>query len=261
MVGIHSMFNKMMIEKYYRKEPMNNEIGSQYLSFLILITLLILIFLILLISTTVYGTWGHTPHDVTLEERKHSSIANIYVVGPNHPRIGNYNHYGVYIDGKQGWVWDGLQSGWRVPNYFHVEIKFLPNPSGSLTSEDSDIARAPKGGLVASTLTVKVGKWSVTIPSMDYISYSYDSSRLVGSWTDTRDYVKALLKDDFACWQAMYPYSNSYNRDQKVNIYIFVGRNYDSESFHKWGDHLTASFTLGDNKGGDDGYIDPVWKN
>ncbi len=228
------------------------------------------VFLLLVISAYAHGTWGHTTHRVFLEEWKNTEQAKYYVGGSNHPYIGSWdkdNRYGGYIDGKKEWKWDWLHTGYYVPTKFTAKVHFEPNPySTSIRSENSPNGRAPKGGLVLGSIGVQIGPWSVGIPTFDYISYSYQSSTLTGSWVDYRSYAASLLNDDFAFWQAMYPYSDTYNHNQKVVIHTSVTRTGFNDipgvGFVPVGsDCSSATFVLGDNTGNDDGYIDPVWKD
>ncbi len=264
---------KMFQREVNRKAGISREAeySRSYRKYEIILGLFGFIFLVLIISAYAHGTWGHTDHRVFLEEWKNTEQAKFYAGGSNHPYIGTWdkdNRYGGYIDGKKEWKWDWLHTGYYVPVKFYGRIHFEPKPyMSSIRSEDSNNGRAPKGGLVIGSIGVQLGPWSVGVPTLDYIDYHYDQSSLTGTWTDFRSYDTGLFNDDFAFWQAMYPYGSAYNHDQKVVIYMKVTR-MGSPNPIPGGNHIpsgwdysSAYFVLGDNNGDNDGYIDPVWKN
>jgi len=222
---------------------------------------------LLALSMSAHATWGHNSHMIFLKEWKSTEQANYHAGGPNHPYIGNYNHYGGEIDGKKEWKWSWWNSGYYVPTKFTGKVQFRGNPSWGITSDDSSKGRSPHGGLVVGSISVTIGPWSVGIPTFDWISYSYNANTHTGTWTDYRSYDSALMNSDFAFWQAMYPYSSTYNKDQKVVIEMSVVRAGSADPFStpqppiNGYDSSSVYFLLGDNNGGDDGYIDPVWKN
>ena len=262
--------HKMYLQKLEEKAMTNRDMGlsKRNNGYVIAIVICIGAFAVLLaLSMSAHATWGHTTYSVFLKEWKSTEQANYHAGGPNHPYIGNYNHYGGEIDGKKGWKWSWWNTGYYVPIKFTGSVTFKAKPSGGITSDTSSAGRAPKGGLVIGSIGVSIGPWSVGIPTADYISYCYNPATLTGTWTDYRTYDASLMNSDFAFWQSMYPYSSTYNKDQKVVIKMGVVRAGAADPLQQpqpvinGYDSSSAYFVLGDNNGGDDGYIDPIWKN